>query len=58
MLDITELLGKSPAEIEGELSSVADPLVESGEIPHKDIERALCKTVEAIASYLYKRVSD
>ena len=58
MLDITELMGKSPAEIEGELSSVADPLVESGELLPKDVERALCETVIAIASYLSKRVSD
>lgn len=58
MLDITELVGKSPAELEQKLSQMADPLIESGEIPHKDLERALCETVIAIASYLAKRNSD
>lgn len=57
MLDITELLGKSPAEIEDTLTHLADPLIES-EVALKDIEQALCNAVIAIASYLYKRISD
>jgi hypothetical protein len=57
MLDITELLGKSPAEIEDRLSHQADPLIES-QVALKDIEQALCNAVIAIASYLSKKTSD
>jgi len=58
MVDMTEFLGKTPAEIEQKLSQTADPLIESGEILQKDLDQALCQTVIAIASYLAKRISD